>query len=167
MPASDQKINHELYHVIPRTLIFLFDHDECVLLLQGSTDKRLWAGLYNGIGGHVEPGEDILEAAYRELDEESGISDVDLQFCGQIMIDVSDHTGVAIFVFRGFFEGETYMESPEGKLKRISLDDLDRLPVVEDLPIILPKIVSFQSGCTPLIGKYMYSEEGKLRISFH
>jgi 8-oxo-dGTP pyrophosphatase MutT (NUDIX family) len=45
--------------------------------------------LYNGIGGHIEAGEDILEAAQRELNEETGISQVELSICGQIMIDVS------------------------------------------------------------------------------
>lgn len=38
--------------------------------------KRLWdpyEGLYNLVGGKIEPGEDGFEAAYRELEEETGI----------------------------------------------------------------------------------------------
>lgn len=167
MPVSDQDINQQRYQMIPRTLIFLFDQQERVLLLKGSAEKRLWAGRYNGIGGHVEPGEDILEAAYRELDEESGVTEVDLHFCGQIMIDGSDKTGVAIFIFRGVFEGNVFTESTEGKLHWVLLHDIENLPVVEDLPIILPKIYSFVSGDNPIIGKYIYGEDGKLKISFH
>ena len=37
-----------------------------VLLLRGAADKRLWANRYNGLGGHVEAGEDVLSAAKRE-----------------------------------------------------------------------------------------------------
>ena len=38
--------------------------------------KRLWdpyEGLYNLVGGKIEPREDGFEAAYRELEEETGI----------------------------------------------------------------------------------------------
>lgn len=62
MPSSDQGINRERYMLIPRMLIFL-RRGESVLLLKGAPTKRLWAGKYNGVGGHVERGEDILSAA--------------------------------------------------------------------------------------------------------
>jgi len=80
------------------------------------------------------------------------------------MVDVSEKSGVALFIFSGLFNGENFTESSEGRLKWIRLEDIDRLPVVEDLLIILPKIVSFQSGDTPIIGKYIYSEDGELKI---
>ena len=51
--------------LIPRTLIFLTCRD-LVLLLKGAPHKRLWANRYNGIGGHIERGEDVLTAAQRD-----------------------------------------------------------------------------------------------------
>ena len=72
MPASDQGVSTDRYALIPRVLIFLI-RDNQVLLLKGSEDKRLWANRFNGIGGHIEPGEDPLSAAYRELFEETGL----------------------------------------------------------------------------------------------
>ena len=65
MPASDQGIGEQRYMLIPRTLIFV-THEDQLLLLKGASDKRLWAERYNGIGGHVEQGEDVLSAARRE-----------------------------------------------------------------------------------------------------
>ncbi len=41
--------------------------------------KNPYKGLYNFVGGKVEPGEDNIAAAYRELYEETGITREDLE----------------------------------------------------------------------------------------
>ncbi len=87
MSERDQGFNPDRFVVIPRTLIFIFDEDR-VLLLKGADDKNIWANKYNGVGGHVEAGEDILESAARELFEETGITNVALRLCGQVMISL-------------------------------------------------------------------------------
>lgn len=54
MPKSDQGVDQKRYHVIPRTLIFLFQDDQ-VLLIKGNKKKRTygqisimaWAGMLN------------------------------------------------------------------------------------------------------------------------
>ena len=69
MPQSDQGITKDRYTVVPRVAIFLRRGD-AVLLLKGAPTKRLWANKYNGLGGHVERGEDAMSAARRELLEE-------------------------------------------------------------------------------------------------
>ena len=40
--------------------------------------KEPYKGLYNLVGGKIELGEDGLTAAYRELKEETNISDIEL-----------------------------------------------------------------------------------------
>jgi len=166
MPRADQGIKDHRFHVIPRTLVFLFNIREQVLLIKGSKNKRLWSGLYNGIGGHIEAGEDILEAAQRELMEETGISNICIKYCGQIMIDVSQDSGVAIFVFRGMYTGEELVSSKEGKLIWIDMDRLNEISLVEDLVILLPKVANYKEGDPLIIGKYQYSDKNELIISF-
>ena len=52
MPVSDQGVNLERYMLIPRTAIFVRRGDS-YLLLKGAPTKRLWAGKFNGLGGHT------------------------------------------------------------------------------------------------------------------
>ena len=58
--------------------IMVFDKEEEHLLFC----KRLWdpyEGKYNLVGGKIDEGEDGFHAAYRELCEETGITDEDIE----------------------------------------------------------------------------------------
>ena len=82
------------------------------------------------------------------------------------MIDVSKTMGIAMFVFRGMYKGEEIVPSNEGILEWVLLDDLEKLPVVEDLPILIPKIVDYQPSASIIIGKYVYDQDGGLNLLF-
>lgn len=48
------------------------------------------AGKYNGFGGKVEAGETILQAALREMEEESGAIVSDAVKCGELLFEFED-----------------------------------------------------------------------------
>ncbi len=171
MPISDQGVTLDRYMLIPRVLIFV-TRGTRVLLLRGAPAKRLWANQYNGVGGHVEHGEDVLSAARRELLEEAGLV-ADVWLCGTIVVDTGENPGIGIYVFTGecpegkpepFTEGLT-PSKVEGTLEWISFGEVGNLPAVEDLPILLGRIRQMKRGDPPFSARSFY-EDGRLCIEF-
>ena len=84
-------------------LIMLYNVDASrILMCKRQKDPN--KGMLNFIGGKIEPGEDGLSAAYREMREESGVAQEDV-----------DLTRVMDFVY---YLQNCYVEVYAGRLKR-------------------------------------------------
>ncbi len=162
---AEQGVDGHRYTVVPRVLCFLKFGQE-VLLLKGSADKRLWAGRYNGIGGHMERGEDPLQAVRREIREESGLEVETLHLGGIVHTSLSQGSGVLLFLFIGEAPGREVRPSAEGSLEWVSAEQLVHLPVVEDLPLFLPRLLRFHPGDPPFFARSHDDAGGRLRVEF-
>ena len=150
--------------LVPRVLIFL-RRGETVLLIKGASIKHLWAGKYNGVGGHIERGEDPLSAARRELLEETGLS-ANLRLCGTVAVETGENPGVGIFVFAGeCLQGEP-QGSPEGMPEWVPFANVRGLPAVEDLPPLVERIRGMAPGTPPFSARSHYDGQGKLVLEF-
>ncbi|MFN2121069.1 MAG: NUDIX hydrolase [Anaerolineales bacterium] len=163
MPLSDQGIERHRYLLVPRVSIYLREGD-AYLLIRGSASRKRWPGKYNGVGGHLERGEDVLTAATRELEEETGLR-ASLWLCGTIVVDVGD-IGVGLHVFSGDRMGGTLRPSGEGTPEWVPYDRVTALPTVEDVPALLGRIHRMQRGDAPFAARSFYDSEGRLQLVF-
>ncbi|WP_262315587.1 NUDIX hydrolase [Lacticaseibacillus parakribbianus] len=110
--------------------------------------KPPYRGLWNGLGGKVEPGETPLEGAVREVKEESGVA---------LALADTVPAGLVHWHVDGKLEGDLYLyyahtkaavaaqDTREGLLATRPLDWLqapDNLGLVADLKALLPHVLA-------------------------
>jgi len=122
-----------------RVLCFL-DRDRRFLLLHRRRAPN--AGLWNAIGGKIEPGEDPFGACIREVREETGlgISDPTLRALLVATVREPDELWV-IYVFRAAAPPGEVTPSEEGDLRWVEADEISSLRTPADLPVILLRIL--------------------------
>ncbi len=164
MSLDGQRLDPGRYAVIPRTISFIVRHSE-ILLIKLPPDHSGWAGRYNGVGGHVEIGEDPLSAARREVLEETGLTVVDQKLCGVVTVDTGDSPGIGLFVFVGKSIEGSLEASSEGTPAWLPLDDLAAFQLVEDLEFLIPQALKAYSESTVFFAVYAYNSQGELQIA--
>jgi 8-oxo-dGTP diphosphatase len=167
MPASDQGVNRDRYMVIPRVLIFVTRRDSILLLklLPRNGKVTQWTGRYNGLGGHIERGEDSLFAARRELLEESGIQ-ADLHLCGIMIVDTGEEVGIELHIFGGEYSSGELVSTPEGVPEWIPIKALEQTPLVEDAPVLIGKVMAMRRGNPPFTARSFYNHHNQLIVQF-
>jgi 8-oxo-dGTP diphosphatase len=157
----------ERYTLYPRTLTFLLNGED-VLLIQRSQSARLFPGMFNGVGGHVERGEDLLSAAQREVYEETGLDATDLTLRCLLHVDEGpDRPGVLVFVFVGHALSRDMIESSEGSLHWVPLESVGELNILPDVLQLLQRVLVSPVNASPMFARSTISpDQDKWEIHF-
>ena len=99
------------------------------LLLQNRV-KTDWRG-YCFPGGHVEPGESVVDSVIREMKEETGLTVYKPRLCGIKQFPIDGGRYLVFFFRTDTFEGEL-RSSEEGKVEWVHRKDLPELHKVTD-----------------------------------
>lgn len=150
---------------IPRTLCFVLNSSD-VLLMKRAPHKRIFPNQYNGVGGHIEHNEDPLTSAKREILEETGLSVTNLQLRAVYNVDAKASTGIILFVFIAESESRVVTANDEGTLHWIPQNVVSQYDLVEDLPIILPRVLNMNKGDTPLFVHVSYDQQDRIQMHF-
>ena len=97
--------------------------------------KKDWRG-YTLPGGHVEPGESIVDAVVREMQEETGLTVSNPRLCGVKQFPIEGGRYLVFLFLADQFSGEL-ISSEEGQMHWVQKDRLSEVNLVDDFHELL------------------------------
>lgn len=139
-PDSVEEINWDNWEAQEKCVLSYIVKDNKILLINKKTG--MGSGLVNGPGGHIELEETAIEAAYREFNEETGLTTKNLEYRGSLKFQFKDGVSMIGYVY--------FSTEAEGTLKSSEETtpfwcDLDKIPydkMWEDDELWLPRALN-------------------------
>jgi len=138
------------YTPILATLGYVFSPDgrRVLMIHRNARPEDLHLGKYNGLGGKLDPGEDVVAGLCREIREEAGIACEEVELAGTISWPGFGKGGGDWFgfIFRVTrFSGVPLAANPEGQLEWVEVERVLTLPLWEGDRYFLPWVFDRQS----------------------
>ncbi len=149
------------YAPILATLGYVFSPDgrQVLLIHRNANPNDHHLGKYNGLGGKLDPMEDIVAGMRREIREEAGIECEQLELRGTVNWPGFGRQGEDWFgfIFRvTAFSGNVIDSNPEGTLEWVDVDRVLELPLWEGDRHFLPLV--FDPNGRPFHGVLPYRD---------
>lgn len=154
------------YTPIVATLGYVLSPDgrEVLLIHRNARDDDQHLGKYNGLGGKIEPDEDVVAGMRREILEEAGIECESMRLRGTISWPGfgkagEDWLGFVFMIDR--YSGTPLTSNPEGTLEWVPVERILELPLWEGdrefLPLVFDDDPRAFHGVMPYSGGRMQS----------
>lgn len=158
-----------MYQPILATLGYMLSQDrQSVLMIhRNKRPDDLHFGKYNGLGGRLEPGEDIVSGMRREIAEEAGLAAEGMNLRGTISWPGFGKRGEDWFGFLFLIDawhGQAHAGNHEGTLEWILLSDVPTLPLWPSDRCFLPLV--FDDNPHPFHGVMPYQNGHMLSWSY-
>ena len=125
----------------PGLVLCFLQHEEDILMLHRQFPPN--QGLWNGVGGHIHPGETPSEAVTREVAEETGYHIKKPQFVGLLTWDGFEIPPGGIVIFTSEVPHRDFLNNHEGVLSWKSQTWACSAPeVVDNIHVFLPKVLA-------------------------
>ena len=157
------------YTPILATLGYVFSPDgrRVLMIHRNARPDDAHFGKYNGLGGKLEPGEDIVAGLKREIREEAGIECDAVRLAGTISWPGFGKGGEDWFgfIFRiDRFSGTSLTENAEGTLEWVEVERVPTLPLWDGDRYFLPLV--FDSVSPQFHGVMPYRDGKPLSWSY-
>ena len=139
------------YTVVPRVLVFVFKGEKLLMMKYSGKGENMTAekadrkDIYNCIGGHVEKGEDVIETAIKEAEEEAGIKLLEPKVRGIMNVSGFAAKDIMNFIVSGTTDDEPIANSLEGELEWIEKGRLKEIKIFDDIVPILEKLLTLKN----------------------
>jgi len=154
----------ERYLLIPRTLVFV-KYKGKYIFIEKDFNNSFIDGSINGVGGHIEMGEDPFSSARREVFEETGLSLTKLELIALLFSNTTKNPGIIVFIFRAESKGGKIKESEEGRIIACEKNEIiNEQKLMKDVPYLLDLCEKHKQNSRPLILMYHSDNNGELRI---
>ena len=112
------------------TLECFVQNDGKVLMLQRAAAKRIMPNVWMAPGGHIEPGEGLLEAARREVVEETSlrIANLKIKAIGTVILQDLEQELLVFLMTADYREGELPKCTDEGEFAWLTPGEVSTLP---------------------------------------
>ena len=149
-------IDWSSWRAVDRATLTFVLQDGQVLLIRKK--RGLGAGKVNGPGGRLEPDEEPVDCAVREVEEELGITPLGLEYRGENLFQFTDGYSIHVYAFTATgYEGDI-RETEEATPMWTNLDAIPYDEMWEDDRLWLPHSLG---GLTPQ-GRYIFDGDRML-----
>lgn len=120
--------------------------DDRYLLLRRAESKRFAPGKWTGLGGRIEPHElgDVRSAALRELWEETGLSENDVQYFSLRRVLLNNRPSeplTLLLYFTGVLSEPVTLPCTEGTLHWVSSDEIGQYDLIDNAAAVIRLLI--------------------------